>query len=125
VIALPGSSDTPAALPSRIRDGTLQARSYSFSSQVYYIFITSYIAYVYLLLICTQSEPDWRSKPWGTNHSCYGSYKCRATWDPEELDYIREAALGIDPDKVSIIIIFLIFVYPNMSHFYIIKIYIG
>jgi hypothetical protein len=42
----------------------------------------------------------WLSKDWGTAHSCYGSNRSRATWDPAELDYIRKEVSTIESKGV-------------------------
>jgi hypothetical protein len=81
VIALPGSSQTPAALPTRIQNGSLKSATFS-SGRMYTV-------------------PDWRSKPWGTAHSCYGISTIRATWDTEELNYIASCASKIESRKSS------------------------
>lgn len=81
VIALPGSSQTPAALPTRVQNGSLKAATFS-SGRMFTV-------------------PDWRSKPWGTAHSCYGINTTRATWDTEELGYTASCASKIDIRKNS------------------------
>jgi len=55
VIALPGNSDTPTVLPARIRDGTLQGRSYSYRSKVnkaLHVYIIYILVRTHLLLTC-------------------------------------------------------------------------
>ncbi len=69
VIALPGSQEA-ALLPSRIQNGSLIASSISNPNN-------------------HPLSEAWLSKDWGTAHSCYGSNRSRATWDPAELNYIR------------------------------------